>query len=40
MADTVLTGESVHTCPANIESCSDFGHFELDTIEAGRNSTD
>ena len=35
-----LTAEkSIHIRPASIESRGEFGHFEVDTVESGRNGT-
>lgn len=38
-AKKYVTVRSVHTRPASIEGRSDFGHFEVDTVESGRNGT-
>ena len=38
-AKKYTAGKSVHTRPASIERRSEFGHFEVDTVESGRNGT-
>ena len=38
-AKKYTAGRSVHTRPASIESRGEFGHFEVDTVESGRNGT-
>ena len=38
-AKKYTAGKSIHTRPASIESRCEFGHFEVDTVESGRNGT-